>query len=115
VNSIWIMLVMAGLAKQQATDIANKTEMQLHANLAAYTSGVASPERKAEALRKFDETWERFTGPDGCGSATLRQYGERCISEREERGKFDWIRTYRQPIADSVIITVGPGGIGPPR
>lgn len=87
-------------AKNAATDIANRTELKLRENRDAYLASDRTAERKEAALARFHEIWKEFLGPDGCGSAALREYGKRCIEERQN-GKHEWDAWYFYPIQDS--------------
>ncbi len=100
-------------AKNVTTDIANRAELKLRQNRDGYLAGPNTVERKQAALQRFDEIWEDFIGPDGCGSSALREYGKRCIGERMPQSAHDWAVWYLHPIKDSstqVIITPSGGG-----
>lgn len=112
-GKVFMFLWISINAKNVATDIANRTEMQLRRNRDEYLSGPLTADRKAAALARFDEIWEEFTGPDGCGSSALRTYGLKCIQERMPNTAHDWAVWYLHPIKDSataVVITPGEGG-----
>lgn len=114
-GKVLLYLWMSINAKNVATEIANRTEMKLRQNREEYFAGEHTQARKQAALNRFDEIWEEFLGPDGCGSVLLRGYGQRCIQERMPGGKHDWQVWYLHPIKDSVtpvIITPGGGGFG---
>lgn len=88
-------------AKNVATDIANRTELRLRQNRDAYFAGERTVARKEASLARFEEIWEEFLGPDGCGSAALREYGKRCIAERQSNAPHDWQVWYLYPIRDA--------------
>lgn len=111
-GSVYLLLFMALNAKNAATDIANRFELELRANRDAFLAGQLA---RDAALRKFDDAWTRFTGPDGCGSAVLRAYGKRCVEERGAGKAHDWFGWYRAPIADAVVISPLPPELGPPK
>jgi hypothetical protein len=100
-NTLILTVMMGIFAKTSATDIANRAELQLRANRDAYMASSMTRAGKEQALRRFEETWERFIGPEGCGAASLRSYGRRCIEERKRGGEHDWWKWYYDPIADS--------------
>lgn len=88
-------------AKNVATDIANRTELQLRRNRDEFLAGPRTAERRESALARFEDIWEEFTGPDGCGSAALRWYGQRCVEERMPNAAHDWAVWYLHPIKDA--------------
>ncbi len=100
-GKVFMFLWISINAKNVATDVANRTELKLRQNRDAYFAGPRTAERKEEALRRYEEIWAEFTGPDGCGSSALREYGQRCINERTQNAAHDWAVWYLHPVKDS--------------
>ena len=44
-----------------------------------------------------------MTSPNGCGSGSYGSAGNRCISDRDRGGQWDWFSYYRDPIATASV------------
>jgi hypothetical protein len=55
-----------------------------------------------EALANFDQIWSALV--QECSNPALGSAGQRCISERQPGGKYDFTSYYRTPIANDTNI-----------
>jgi len=103
--NLWLGSIAKKNAQKAATtQIVNEAEQYLKQNLAAYQS-LSNPteSERATALSIFDTIWrEGVVGP--CGSGQFDAAGQRCVSDRDRGGKWDWFTYYRDPIANSQTV-----------
>lgn len=90
-----------GAQKVAATQIVDEAEPLLAQNLDAFRSGPQTSSTRAAALRNFDDVWA-FVQAE-CGRRELGAAGERCISERQPGGVWDWFAAYRVPIEAAIV------------
>lgn len=98
----------------QATAIVNQIEPYLKQNVANYLA-IPSPRPLSAQVaceNVFTNAWNQVVA--ACGNANLGTAGQRCISDRQRGGKWDWFSYYYDPIAndtnvydDSVGATTG--------
>jgi hypothetical protein len=85
--------------KVAATHVVDEAEPFLEANrdqfLASVDRGSATPSERAQALQTFDAVWSQVVRE--C-SAIGGGGGERCISDRQPGGQWDWFAMYRTPV-----------------
>lgn len=93
----------SGARRLLATDIVNALEPVLALNLDLYLAGPRTASEQRMRLAEFDEAWNFLKSDAGCGTDRLGQAGRRCISDRQRDAQFDWLRRYRDPIADDVL------------
>jgi hypothetical protein len=84
--------------KKATTAIANEVQGYLDQNRAAYFSGPRTVSSQTQALANFDALWQGLE--QGCGDPDMGDPGERCISERDRGGRYDWFPYYRDDIAN---------------
>lgn len=87
--------------KVATTKMVESVEPLLEENREGYLNGPRTAESQAAALKNFDDAWNWLTSQEACGSETMGNPGKACISDRARGGKFDWFRSYRDPIADA--------------
>lgn len=98
--------------KEEATAVVNEAEVYLKGNLASFQNGDVG---KQEAVNNFNQLWNYVVL--NCGKVGGSP-GERCISERQRGGRFDWFAWYLDPIANAVeeegtvFVGAGTGGGG---
>ena len=63
------------------------------------------------ALKTFDDMWTWLASVQGCGDPVLRDSGQRCLSERDRGGQFDWFAAYRDPIANDPAVREDSAGL----
>jgi hypothetical protein len=84
----------------QATAIVNQIEPYLKQNVANYLN-IPTPRPKSAqtaCLGVFTNAWNQVVA--ACGNAALGSAGQRCISDRQRGGKWDWFSYYYDPIAN---------------
>lgn len=87
-----------------ATQYANRTSDLAQQNMNVYLS-LPTPRPKSlqqEALGNFDAIWNALV--QQCGNPALGSAGQRCISERQRGGKYDYFSYYRDPIANDTNV-----------
>lgn len=87
-----------------ASDYANRTADLGQQNLNVYMA-LPTPRPKSlqqEALANFDAIWNALV--QQCGNPALGSAGQRCISERQRGGKYDFFSYYRDPIANDINV-----------
>lgn len=87
-----------------ATQYANKVSELGQQNLNLYMA-IPTPRPKSlqlEALANFDSIWNALVSQ--CGNPALGSAGQRCISERQRGGKYDYFSYYRDPIANDTNV-----------
>lgn len=87
-----------------ATQYANKVSELGQQNLNLYMA-IPTPRPKSlqlEALANFDSIWNALVSQ--CGNPALGTAGQRCISERQRGGKYDYFSYYRDPIANDTNV-----------
>lgn len=82
------------------TQIVNGLEPKLRANVAAYLAGNRSQCSQQVALAAFDSAFNWLISSAGCGNGAYGSAGNRCITDRDRGGQFDWYSYYRDPIAN---------------
>lgn len=88
-----------GLQQDADTTAAVNQGMTLMANnLAAWNASNKSLATQAQCLQNFDQAWQAIV--NFCGQASEGSPGQRCISERQRGGKYDYFAAYRDPIAN---------------
>ena len=88
-----------------ASDYANKAELQMKQNLAAWQA--LAPEQKTKtiqslAVQNYDQLWDGLVR--ACSDPQLGTAGKRCVSDRDRNGKYPWAVYYRDPIAQTAVI-----------
>lgn len=85
-----------GRRKEEATQVVDEAEVYLKQNLRLFQEGEVGAE---EAASNFNNVWNYVvTMCKRVGGSP----GERCISERERGGRYDWFAWYLDPILESV-------------
>ena len=90
----------------QATKVVNLIETEMHQNLARYQAGLHEYSQQQAALAYFDQLWAGIE--EGC--TDLGSPGQRCISERQRGGKYDYYAFSRDPIANDPNVVADAGG-----
>ena len=80
-----------GQQKRSATDIVNEAERLLADNVDLYETGEIS---QHDALGNFDIVW----GGIVANCSPLGGPGQRCITERDAGGIYDYFERYREPL-----------------
>ncbi len=83
--------------KVETTAAVNKGEALIKQNLAAWQASAKSLATQAQALQNFDDAWNAIVA--FCGNGNEGAPGQRCVSERQRGGKYDYFALYRDPIA----------------
>jgi len=81
----------------ETTTAVNRGEALMRQNLAAWNASAKSLATQAQALKNFDDTWQAIV--NFCGQPSEGSPGQRCISERQRGGLYDYFKLYRDPIA----------------
>lgn len=87
-----------------ASDYANKTADLAKQNMDIYFA-IPTPRPlslQREALANFDQIWGALV--NACSNPALGSAGQRCISERQPGGKYDFTSYYRTPIANDTNV-----------
>ena len=87
-----------------ATQIVNQLEPYLKQNVAAYLA-LPTPRAKSAqqaALSVFNQVWNEVVS--NCNNASLGEAGQKCISDRQRGGKWDWFSYYYDPIASDTNV-----------
>jgi hypothetical protein len=92
--------------KVATTQIVDKVEPLLQQNLAGYMAGPHTVSSQVQALNNFDAGWQYVV--DNCGIPEMGDPGERCISERQAGGVWDWFARYRTPIVQDPNVKPDP-------
>jgi hypothetical protein len=82
----------------ETTAAVNQGEALMKNNLAAWNGSNKSLATQAQALQNFDSAWQAIV--NFCGQASEGSPGQRCISERQRGGLYDYYALYRDPIAN---------------
>jgi hypothetical protein len=82
----------------ETTAQVNKAAVYMQSNLDAWNASDKNLASQAQALANFDAAWEAIV--NFCGQASEGSPGQRCISERQRGGKYDFFSYYRDPIAN---------------
>jgi hypothetical protein len=83
--------------KVATTEVVNTAEPQFQANLAAYLSGPRTLSSQAQALANFEALWTWVV--QHCQIPEYGTPGQRCVSDRQRGGQWDWFSYYYDPIA----------------
>jgi hypothetical protein len=81
----------------ETTNAVNQGEQVMKANLAAWNTSAKSYATQAQALQNFDDAWNAIV--NFCSRASEGSPGQRCISERQRGGIYDYPKAYRDPIS----------------
>jgi hypothetical protein len=84
--------------KVETTVTVDRAERIMKANLEAWLHSPKSLASQAQSLQNFDQAWAAIT--NFCGNGNEGNAGQRCISERQSGGKYDYFAAYRDPIAN---------------
>jgi hypothetical protein len=88
-----------GAQKVAATQVANEAEVELKANVDRYLAlEHPTADQQRDALMVFDFYWGELV--QLCSNPELGSAGQRCISERQPGGQWDWFAYYRAPIEE---------------
>jgi hypothetical protein len=91
-----------GLAQDAETTAAvDKGEAYMRQNLAAWNASSKSNANEAQALLNFDQAWQAIV--NFCSQASEGTPGQRCISERQRGGVYDYFKLYRDPISNDPL------------
>lgn len=93
--------------KRYTTQIVDAVEPELRRNLDGYLAGPRNRTSQAQALANFDAGWAYVV--ENCSDPALGNPGQRCISERQAGGRWDWFALYRDPIALDPDVRDDPG------
>ena len=90
--------------KDATTQIVNEAEPLLVQNRDAYLSSNQHTQgEKDQALYNFDAIWGQVV--NACGSGAYADAGKRCLGDRQRGGQWDWFSYYRDPIANSSVVS----------
>jgi hypothetical protein len=82
----------------ETTAQVNAAAKFMQQNLDAWNASNKSLSTQAQALKNFDDAWQAIV--NFCSRASEGSPGQRCISERQRGGKYDFFSYYRDPIAN---------------
>jgi hypothetical protein len=82
----------------ETTTVVNQAATLMQQNLDAWQASSKSYSTQAAALAQFDSLWAQVI--KFCSQASEGSPGERCISERQRGGKYDFFSYYRDPIVN---------------
>lgn len=82
----------------QTTAVVNQAAVLMQQNLDAWNASTKSYSTQTAALAQFDSLWAQVI--KFCGQVSEGSPGQRCISERQRGGKYDFFAYYRDPIAN---------------
>lgn len=82
----------------ETTAVVNQAAELMQKNVDAWRGSSKSYSTQAAALAQFDALWAQVI--KFCSQASEGSPGERCISERQRGGKYDFFGYYRDPIAN---------------
>jgi hypothetical protein len=82
----------------ETTNVVNEAARLMQQNLDAWNATSKSYSTQTAALTQFDALWAQVV--KFCSQASEGKPGERCISERQRGGKYDFFSYYRDPIAN---------------
>jgi len=85
--------------KIETTKIVNEAEPILRDNRDLYLSGPRDQNSYQAALDNFDYTWGQVVSL--CSNPNYGDPGQRCISDRQRGGQWDWFSYYRDPITQN--------------
>ena len=92
-----------GQEKIAATKIVDQAAALMQQNLDAWKSEPHTYVNQQAALANFDNLWSQIV--QACSNG-LESAGQRCISERQRGGKWDYTVYYRDPISSEPVIDV---------
>jgi len=96
--------------KVATTQIVDQVEPLLQKNLDGYLNGPRNRAAQAQAIQNFEAGW-RFV-VEQCQIPEMGSPGQRCVSERQRGGQWDWFRLYLDPIADDPDVKEDPAAAG---
>lgn len=82
----------------ETTNVVDKAQAYMDQNLAAWNTSNKSLSTQAQALKNWDDCWNAVL--NFCGQASEGSPGQRCISERQRGGIYDYFAATRDPIAN---------------
>jgi hypothetical protein len=82
----------------ETTAEVNAAAVYMQNNLDAWNASTKNTATQVQALANFDNAWAAVL--NFCGKASEGTPGERCISERQRGGQYDFFSYYRDPIAN---------------
>jgi len=82
----------------ETTHAVDQGEQVMKQNLGAWNNSAKSLATQAQAIQNFDDAWTAIA--NFCGRESEGSPGQRCISERQRGGKYDYFAWYRDPIAN---------------
>ena len=88
--------------KVATTEIVNKVEPSLKANLAAYLAGPRTQSSQAQALENFRAGWAYVV--EYCDTPAMGDPGKACVKDRSPGGQWDWWSYYYNPIANDTQV-----------
>jgi hypothetical protein len=92
--------------KVATTKIVDAVEPHLQDNLRGYLEGPRTRTSQAQALENFKAGWQYVV--ERCGIPEMGDPGQRCISDRQHGGKWDWWSYYYDPIANDPRVKEDP-------
>jgi hypothetical protein len=87
-----------GKQKVAATKIVDQVEVELKKNVAGYLEN-RTPAAQQRATQNFQEGWDFVL--ENCSNPQLGTAGQRCITERQRGGQWDWFSYYLDPITNN--------------
>ncbi len=82
----------------ETTAIVNKAQTYMQQNLAAWNASNKSLANQTLALKNFDDAWQVVM--NFCSQPSEGSPGQRCISERQRGGIYDYFAAMRDPISN---------------
>jgi len=79
------------------TGIVNEAEVYMKQNLAAWQSSDKTKADQQQAIDNFNTLWSQVV--QACSSPQYGGPGQRCVSDRQRGGQWDWFSYYLDPIA----------------
>lgn len=92
---VWAKKRINGRQKLQTSEWADEAEGLLKQNLEGYMAARTAA-NQAQALANFDQVWGELYAL--CSDPAMAAAGERCVTERDRGGRWDWFALYRDPI-----------------
>lgn len=87
----------AAQQKVETTNVVNRAEAVMKANLAAWNGSAKSFATQAACVKVFNDAWAAIE--NFCSQASEGNPGKRCVSERQRGGQYDYFANYLDPIA----------------
>lgn len=103
--NMWLSKIAKQNAQKTATThIVDEAEPLLKQNVNAFMSLAAPTEsEQLAALQNFDAIWAQVV--DACSHGGFDAAGQRCVSDRQRGGQWDWFSYYRTPIENREVVS----------